>query len=349
MTDTMQAAVLHGARDLRVEDFVLPTLAPGMVLVRSRKVGICGSDLHYFHHGFCAAFVPDRPFILGHEVAGEVYAVAPDVSGVKPGQRVALNPARSCGLCSYCKAGRINLCRSTVMLGSASTTPPTNGGLAGLVSVRADQCHLLPDGIDDALGAMIEPLAVALHAVKRAAPVDGKRVLITGAGTIGLLAGLSARAFGALPVTVSDLVSERRAKALELGLDAALDPAAPNFATAAAELAPDGFDIVFEASGAPPALRSTFDLVRPGGTIVQIGTLGTADIPLPANLVMNREINFIGSLRYGDVFDEAIRLVAAERIPLRPLLSEAFPLSEAVHAFDLAGGRGRAFKVQIAI
>jgi len=349
MSDTMQAAVLHGARDLRVEDFALPTLAPGMVLVRNRKVGICGSDLHYFHHGFCAAFVPDRPFILGHEVAGEVYAVAPDVTAVKLGQRVALNPARSCGLCSYCKTGRINLCPSTIMLGSASTTPPTNGGLAALVTVRADQCHLLPIEIDDTLGAMIEPLAVALHAVKRAAPIDGKRVLITGAGAIGLFAGLTARAFGALPVAVSDLVPERRAKAIELGLDAALDPAALNFAAAAADLAPDGFDIVFEASGAPPALRATFDLVRPGGTIVQIGTLGTADIPLPANLVMNREINFIGSLRYGDVFDEAIRLVAAGRIPLRPLLSEVFPLSEAVRAFDLAGSRSQAFKVQIEV
>jgi L-idonate 5-dehydrogenase len=100
MSDTMQAAVLHGARDLRIEDFAQPTLAPGMVLVRSRKVGICGSDLHYFHHGYCASFVPDRPFILGHEVAGEVYSVAPDVTSIKPGQRVALNPARPCGLCS---------------------------------------------------------------------------------------------------------------------------------------------------------------------------------------------------------------------------------------------------------
>jgi L-idonate 5-dehydrogenase len=349
MSETMQAAVLHGARDLRIEEFALPTLAPGMVLVRSRKVGICGSDLHYFHDGYCAAFVPDRPFILGHEVAGEIYAVAPDVTSVKPGQRVAINPARACGICAYCKAGRINLCRKTIFLGSASNTPPTNGGLANLVSVRADQCHPLPDDMDDALGAMIEPLAVSLHAVKRAGPIDGKRVLITGAGTIGLLAGLTARAFGALPVTVSDLVPERRAKALELGLDAALDPASSNFAAAAASLAPDGFDIVFEASGAPPALRGAFDLVRPGGTIVQIGTLGTADIPLPANLIMNREINFIGSMRYGDVFDECIRLVAAGRIPLRPLLSEVFPLSQAVRAFDLASSRSQAFKVQIAI
>jgi L-idonate 5-dehydrogenase len=349
MPETMQAAVLHGAHDLRIEEFALPTLAPGMVLVRSRKVGICGSDLHYFHHGYCAAFVPDRPFILGHEVAGEVYAVAPGVTAVKVGQRVAVNPARSCGICSYCKAGRINLCRNTIFLGSASTTPPTNGALAGLVTVRADQCHLLPDDMDDALGAMIEPLAVAVHAVKRAAPIDGKRVLITGAGTIGLLVGLTARAFGALPVTVSDLVPERRAKAIELGLDAALDPAAPSFAAAAASLAPDGFDIVFEASGAAPALRGAFDLVRPGGTIVQIGTLGTADIPLPANLIMNREINFIGSMRYGDVFDECIRLVAAGRIPLRPLLSEVFPLSEVGRAFDLASSRSQAFKVQIAV
>jgi L-idonate 5-dehydrogenase len=345
----MRAAVLHGPRDIRIESYRQPDLAPGMVLLRSRCVGICGSDQHYFEHGYCATFVPDRPFVLGHEIAAQIAAVADDVAHLRPGQRVAVNPARNCGLCEYCKAGRINLCAHNIMLGSASTKPPTDGGLAEFVAVRADQCHPLPDNIDESLGAMIEPFAVALHAVKRAGSVAGRRVLVTGAGAIGLLAAITARAFGAAPVAISDIVPERRAKARELGIDAVLDPSAADFAARAMELSGGGFEFVFEASGAPPALRSGIELARPGGTIVQIGTLGTAEIPLPVNRLMTKELNLIGSMRYGNVFDEAIRLVAAGRVDLRPLINEVFPLEDAVKAFEFAADKARSFKVLIQI
>jgi L-idonate 5-dehydrogenase len=195
---------------------------------------------------------------------------------------------------------------------------------------------------------MIEPFAVALHAVKRAGVIAGKRVLVTGAGTIGLLVALTAKTFGAVPVAISDIVSARRIKAEELGIDAVLDPSAKELSEQVRALTGDGFDLVFEASGAPPALRGAFELVRPGGTIVQIGTLGTADIPLPASLLMNKEINFIGSMRYGNVFDEAIRLVAAGRINLQPLLcNETIILSDSVRAFELAADKTQSFKVQI--
>src|SRR5580700_3555768 len=343
----MKAAALHGARDIRIEPYRQPELHAGMVLLRSRRVGICGTDLHYYEHGYNATFVPDRPFILGHEFTAEVAAVAPGVDAVKVGQRVTLNPARACGFCAYCKGGQINLCRKTIMLGSASTTPPTDGALAEFVTVRADQCHLLPDDMDDGAGAMMEPLSVALHAVKRAGTVSGKRVLVTGAGTIGLLVAMTARAFGAVPVAVSDIVAARRQKAVELGVDVALDPAARDLYDQVRELTGLGFDMVFEASGAPPALRAAFDLVRPGGTIVQIGTVGTADIPIPVNQIMVREINFRGSMRYGDTFDEAISLVAAGRIDVRSLINRVFPLDDSVKALHLAADKSAALKVQI--
>jgi L-idonate 5-dehydrogenase len=343
----MNAAVLHGARDLRIETWRQPELQPGMVLLRTRRVGICGTDLHYYEHGYNATFVPDRPFILGHELTAEVVAVAADVETVKTGERVTVNPARACGFCAYCKGGQINLCRKTIMLGSASTTPPTDGALAEFLTVRADQCHLLPADMDDGIGAMMEPLSVALHAVKRAGTVSGKRVLVTGGGTIGLLVAMTARAFGAVPVAVSDIVAARRSKALEVGADVALDPAAHDLQDQVRELTGLGFDMVFEASGAPPALRAAFDLVRPGGTIVQIGTVGTADIPIPVNQIMVREINFRGSMRYGDTFDEAIRLVAAGRIDVRPLINRIFPLDESVNALHFAADKTMALKVQI--
>src|SRR5262245_39878299 len=280
MKCTMTAAVLHGARDVRVEDYPRPELAPGQALLRVLRVGMCGSDLHYFQHGYCAGFVPTRPFVLGHELSAEVAAVADDVTGLRPGSRLPVNPARSCGNGEACRGGRRNLCPRTIMLGSASTRPPTDGAFAELVAVRADQCHALPETLDDAAGAMIEPLAVALHAVRRAGALQARRVLVSGAGTIGLLVGATARALGAASVVAMDTARGRRAAAVRLGAAQALDPLDPALSAAARELSRDGFDVVIEAAGAPASLRAAFDLVRPGGTIVQVGTLGAAGVPL---------------------------------------------------------------------
>ncbi|MEI6656377.1 MAG: zinc-binding dehydrogenase, partial [Verrucomicrobiota bacterium] len=259
------------------------------------------------------------------------------------------NPLITCGVCDYCKEGRGNLCRRTIMLGSASTSPPTDGAFAEFVMVRADQCHDLPLLMDDGVGALMEPLAVALQAVKRAGAVAGKRVLVTGGGPVGLLVMLVARAFGATPVALSDVVASRRHVALKLHADAVLDPAAEHFPERVHELTGAGFDVIFEASGAPPALRQAFDLVRPGGTIVQIGTLGTDDVPLPANHLMVHEIQFIGSFRYGNVFDEAIRLVSGGRIQLDPLVSEVFSLAQLPQAMHRALAKDDVIKVQVQI
>ncbi len=347
MNTSMRAAVLHAAKEIRLDSVPVPQLHPGMVLLRVRRAGICGSDLHYYEHGYCAAFVPTRPFILGHEFTAEVTAVADGVETISIGDRVTANPARSCGFCEHCKGGRPNLCRHLIMLGSASTTPPTDGAFAEYVVVRADQCHVLPETMDDGLGAMMEPFAVALHAVKRAGIISGKRVLVTGGGTIGLMTAMAARAYGATPVAVSDIVAARRAKALELGADVALDPAAANLNEQVRALTGDGFDVILEASGARPALRQAFDLIRPGGTIVQIGTLGTEDMPIPANQIMVKEINFIGSMRYGNVFDEAIRLVSSGRVNLQPLLSNVLPIADISRAMELAADKSNALKVHV--
>jgi L-idonate 5-dehydrogenase len=350
MNKTMKAVLLHGAKDLRLENFRMPDLLPGMVLLRIKRVGICGSDLHYFEDGYCGSFIPSRPFILGHELTAEVISVNGDSSSFPAiGSRVTVNPARTCGFCDYCKKGRSNLCPNTIMLGSGSTNPPTDGAMAEYVSVRADQCHLLPDSMDDGLGAMIEPLAVALHAVKRSGSVSGKKVLVTGGGTIGLLTALTAKAFGAVPVAVSDIVSERRKSALDCAVDLVLDPSEKNLNEKVKEITGDGFDVIFEASGARPALRQAFDLVRPGGSIVQIGTLGTEDIPIPANQVMVKEIKFLGSFRYGNVFDEAIRLVESGRIDLQPFITGILPMNDITKAMHLAADKLHALKVQVQI
>lgn len=345
---TMDAALLHGASDIRIESMPTPDLEAEMVLLRIRRVGICGSDLHYHAHGKCGAFVPTRPFVMGHELCAEIVALGVGVDSLELGQRVTVNPARSCGRCHDCKTGRPNLCRAIIMLGSASTTPPTDGAMAEFVAVRADQCHVVPAAIDDGLAAMMEPFAVALHAVKRAGAVAGKRVLVTGGGTIGLLTAIAARAYGATLVVVSDVVDTRLEKACSLGVDATLNPALASFSSDVSALTGgDGFDLIWEASGAPQALRQAFDLIRVGGTIVQIGTLGTDDIPLPANQVMVKEINFIGSMRYGDVFDEAIQLVASGRVDLQPFITVVFPFTETAQAMVAAADKSSALKIQI--
>lgn len=348
MNDTMEAAVLHGAKDIRVERFQMPELLPGMVLLKIKRVGICGSDLHYFEDGYCGTFVPSRPFVLGHELTAEIIAVhgnAPNIPAI--GARVTVNPARVCGYCDYCKSGQFNLCRNIIMLGSGSTIPPTDGAMAEFVTVRADQCHLLPAGMDDGFGAMIEPLAVGLHAIKQAGTISGKKVLVTGGGTIGLLTAITAKAFGAVPVVVSDIVQERRIYALNSGVDSVLDPADKNLLNQVQDISGDGFDVIFEASGARTALRQAFDLVRPGGTIVQIGTLDTGDVPLPANQIMAKEIHFIGSFRYGNIFDEAIMLVHSGKINLKPFITNVLSINDINKAMILAADKVNSLKVQL--
>ena len=347
MSAMMRAAVLEAAGKISIRSVPVPVPGAGMVRLRVRRAGICGSDLHYFEHGCCGAFVPTRPFVLGHEFAAEVAALGDGVDGLTVGDRVTANPARACGVCDHCKGGRGNLCRRTIMLGSASTTPPTDGAFAEFVVVRADQCHPLPSGLDDGAGAMLEPLAVALHAVKRAGTVSGRRVLVTGGGPIGVLVALTAKAFGAVPVALSDVVEGRRATARTLGVEATLDPMSPRLLDEVRELAGEGFDVVFEASGAKAALRQAFDLVRSGGTIVQIGTLGTEEIPLPANQLMVREITLVGSMRYGNVFGEAIRLVESGRINVRGLISDVRPLADVAEALRVASGKSAVLKVQL--
>jgi L-idonate 5-dehydrogenase len=347
MSASMLAAVLHAARDLRVEPRPVPELSPGMVLLRVRRGGICGSDVHYFEEGRVGSFVVTAPFVLGHEVCGEVAAVADGVTTTSVGQRVVVNPARQCGHCDYCRAGRGNLCRNLRMLGSASTRPPTDGGFSEYLRVGAEQCYPMPEGMDDGLGAMMEPFAVALQAMTRAGSVASRRVLVSGGGPIGLLIAIAARAFGATTVALSDPVAERRETASGVGADAVLDPGAPSFEADVAHLTDDGFDVLFEASGSAVALRQAFSQVRRGGTIVQVGSFSEPEVALPMSQLLVRELVLTGSFRYGDVWPQAIRLVASGRVNLRPLISRVFPLRQAREALELACVRGGAVKVQL--
>lgn len=346
---TMQAGVLHGSRDVRLEVRTRLAPAPGQVRLRVQRAGICGSDIHYFVHGYCGRFVPTRPFVLGHEFVAAVDETGEGVTSPLVGERVVVNPAASCGHCDACRIGRGNLCQHVVMLGSASTTPPTDGAFAEYVVVPARQCYTLPENVSDADAAMIEPLSVVLHAIHRCGGVDGARVLVTGGGPIGLLAARAARSLGAALTTVSEPSAGRRRLAAELAADQALNPMADDFVDAALAASDGGFDIVLEASGAAAAVRSAFAVVRRGGRIVQIGTVGGNDVSLPVNDLMAREIDFIGSFRYVAEFSQALRLIAGGRIHFDGFVTATLPLSKLSMALELASSDAEALKVQLVV
>lgn len=346
MTGLAACFVLHEKRDVRREERPIHDPPPGHALIRMRRMGICGSDMHYYQDGRLGAFIPTRPFVLGHEGFGEVAAVAADVTDLQPGTRVALDPARPCLACRYCRTGRDNLCPHTSYLGSAATDPPTDGLFSEFLIFPAANCHPLPDAIEDAAAALIEPLAVAMHAVRQAGSISGARVLVTGGGAIGQLLLAVARAYGASKLALSDPIAARRAFATETGARIVLDPTSDVTLERAFRASEGGFDVAFEASGAPVALRQALHLLRPGGTVVQVGSLPT-DVEVPGNLIMKRELRLVGSFRFAYVFPAAIELAASGLIDLRRLVTRTFPLDQFDAAMQMALAREAAIKVHL--
>lgn len=338
------AATLYGAEDLRVVARDLGPLEPGRVRVRFRAGGICGSDLHYFRHGRTGDFVVTSPLVLGHEMAGEIVAIAGAAPGLAAGDMVAVNPSRWCGRCARCREGRPNLCENIYFMGSASKTPHMQGGFSTLFDVTPAQCVKLPAGVAPAAAALAEPLAVCLHAVARAGDLAGARIVLFGAGPIGLLTMLAARRAGAAEVIVCDVAAAPLAVAARLGADRVVDlaGAAAAFAEAAAT-AP--FDVAFEISGTPAGVASAIGAVRRGGTVVQIGNLPGGAVPVPANAVMAKELDFKGSFRFGDEFARAVALIAAGDIDVTALVTAERPLAQAPDAFRLALDRSQSVKV----
>ena len=360
----MQAIYLDKARTLNERETDNPTAGPGEALIRVHTMGICGSDIEYYLHGKIGAFVPVAPLVLGHEFAGEVIAIGPPVTspvtgetvstkptpgtggyGVEVGARVAIDPSIPCRVCEYCRSGRHNLCTNLRFVGTAATVPHINGGLAEYVTVPVANCYLVSEHLSWGEGACLEPLSVAVHAVLRPGTITGAKVLVTGGGTIGQFAALTARGMGASVVAVSDLQKCRLDFALEQGADYGIDPRNTDEMARIQEQT-GGFDLIFEASGAPAAVRDNLELVKRGGTIVQIGSIGS-EVELPANLIMAKELRYMGSFRYGDIYPLSMDLLTSRRVDVRPLISATFPRAESSAAFELAAERANAIKVQI--
>jgi L-idonate 5-dehydrogenase len=339
----MDALVIHAARDLRVEDVPTPEVQANQLRVRVRFGGICGSDLHYFQDGGFGTVRVKEPMVLGHEVAGMIEQVGSAVTGFAIGDRIAISPSLPCGACRYCQEGLQNHCLDMRYFGSAMRTPHVQGAFRREIVVERGQAYKLAATVSDEEGAMAEPLAVALHAVRRAGPLLGKNVLVTGCGPIGALAVIAARRAGASNIVVTDIGDYTLRSALKVGADQALNVASHPDALKAFAADKGQFDVLFEASGNERALRGAFDAVRPRGIIVQVGIGG--EMTLPINTIVAKEFDLRGTFRFHEEFGIAVDLLNKGLVDVKPLISATVPFRDAGRAFALAADRSQAMKV----
>ncbi|WP_298952774.1 L-idonate 5-dehydrogenase [uncultured Methylobacterium sp.] len=343
----MKSVVIHPPHRLSVEDRAPEAPGPGQVTVAIKAGGICGSDLHYYRHGGFGTVRVREPMVLGHEVAGLVTAVAPDVRGIAVGARVAVNPSRPCRACRYCLDGLPNHCEAMRFYGSAMPFPHVQGAFREELVCDAVQCAPVAGDVAYEELALCEPLAVVLHGARRAGPLLGQRVLVTGSGPIGALAVAVCRHFGAREVTVTDVVPEPLAVARRLGADRAVDVAAQPEVLTGWAAGKGTFDVLFECSGNEGAIRSALAALRPRAVVVQLGLAG-GEIAVPLNLMVAKELELRGSFRFHEEFALAAELIGTRRLDLRPLLTRTYRVDDAVAAFEAAGDRRTAMKVHLA-
>ncbi len=334
---TTEALVVHGRGDLRLETMSIASPGPGQVSVAPRWGGICGSDLHYVQHGGVGASVLRAPMVLGHEVSAVVVAPGDGVSGFRAGDPVAIHPALPCGHCPECRRDMRHLCRDMRFLGSAALVPHTDGGFRRVMVVSARQLRALPPGLDLRRAAIAEPLAVALHAVSRAGTVAGRTVLVQGAGPIGALVVSALRLHGAGRIVATDLHRHALSVACALGADEGWTPGEGD--------ADEAFDVVFEATGAIPALGTAIGRTRRAGVLVQVGMFPPGDVPVPLGQILARELDFRGTFRFDHEFDDALTALAAHPEIADRLVTRDFALSDYAAAFALSSDRSAASKV----
>jgi L-idonate 5-dehydrogenase len=341
----MKAVVIHAAKDLRIEDRAPKEPGPGQVEVKLATGGICGSDLHYFNHGGFGAIRLKEPMILGHEVAGHITKLGTGVECLTIGQLVGVSPSRPCFCCKYCREGMHNQCLNMQFYGSAMPFPHIQGAFRESLVAQAWQC-VAADGLSAGEAAMAEPLAVTLHATRRAGEMVGKSVLVTGCGPIGVLAILAARRAGANFIVATDLSDFTLAVAKKAGADIVLNTGVAPEALDAYKPNKGTFDVLYECSGAQAALSSAIAVMRPGATILQLGLGGDMSVPMMA--ITAKELSLKGSFRFHGEYPIGMGLMQKGLIDVKPLISETVSLAEARRGFELASDRSKAMKVQIA-
>ncbi|MGZ8512541.1 MAG: NAD(P)-dependent alcohol dehydrogenase [Candidatus Limnocylindria bacterium] len=338
VTGQNRAAVLHGPGDVRVEERAIPEPGSREILVEIAAVGVCGSDIHYYEHGRIGSFVVREPMVLGHESAGRVVAHGPGASKHAVGDRVTLEPGVPCGNCRECRSGRYNLCRDVRFF----ATPPIDGAFANYVTIHEDFAFALPDSVSDEAGALMEPLSVGVWACQKANVTAGDRVLVTGAGPIGLLAAQCARAFGATEITVTDVNPDRLALAGRTGATRTINVAEEPLEHSGVEA-----DALIECSGHPSSLKAGIAALRPAGTAVLVGMGPEEEGVVPLSLIQNRELWVTGTFRYANTYPTAIALAANGKVDLEAIITGHYGLDEAEAALRVGREDPTAVKVMV--
>jgi D-xylulose reductase len=341
----MEALVLEEAHRITLRDIALPqVVGPRDVKIRIHTVGICGSDVHYFQHGSIGPFVVNEPMVLGHEASGTVVEVGAEVSNLKPGDRVCMEPGVPDADSRATREGMYNLDPAVRFW----ATPPIHGCLTPFVVHPAAFTFKLPDNVSFAEGAIVEPLSIGLQAAKKAAIKPGDVAVVIGAGTIGMMTTLAALAGGCSRVIVCDLVPEKLALIGNTPGVTTVDIRSRKALDVVAELTGGwGANIVFEASGSTKAFENITDLLCPGACLVLVG-MPPKKVEMDIVAIQCKEIRIESVFRYANIFPRAIQLIASGRIDVKPFISRSFAFKDGVNAFDEAS-RGLASDVKVQI
>lgn len=318
---------------MEIRDIEMPEAGAKEVLVELEYVGICGSDVHYFHDGRCGDYKVEGDFMLGHECAGTVIALGEGVEHLKVGDKVALEPGITCGQCEFCKTGRYNLCPDVQFL----ATPPVQGCYENYIAFPENMCFKLPDNISTKEGALVEPLSVGMHAANQGDVKLGDSVVILGAGCIGLVTLLACKAHGATDITVVDVIPKRLDYALKLGATRVINGREADAVGEVDKLTDGaGVDKVFETAGSPITIQQTPYMVKNGGTIVLVGISAKEKIEYNFAKIMAKEARIESVFRYRNIYPQAIAAIADGIIDVSGIVTHEFDFDDIQEAFDCA-------------
>ena len=331
MKGTMKTAVMLGIGKMGFEQRPIPVPKDDEVLVKLEYVGICGSDLHYYESGAIGDYVVEPPFVLGHEPGGTVVEVGANVKHLKVGDRVALEPGKTCGHCEFCRTGRYNLCPDVVFF----ATPPVDGVFQEYVAHEAALCFKLPENVSTLEGALIEPLAVGFHAARQGGAQAGQTAVVTGSGCIGLVSMMALKAMGVSKVYVVDVMEKRLEKAIELGADGVINASKDDVVSKVMELTEGkGTDLVIETAGTQITTIQAIRMAKKGSTIVLVGYSRTGELTLPVSLALDKELTFKTVFRYRHIYPMAIEAVAAGKVNLKGIVTNYYDLDDVQQAMD---------------
>lgn len=331
MEKKMKVAVMNGVGKMGFVEREIPQPADNEVLVKLEYVGICGSDMHYYETGRIGDYVVEPPFVLGHEPGGVVVEVGKNVTHLKVGDRVALEPGKTCRHCEYCREGKYNLCPDVVFF----ATPPVDGVFQEYVAHEAALCFKLPENVDTLEGALIEPLAVGFHAANQGGAHAGQTAVVFGAGCIGLVSMMALKAEGVSRVYVVDIMQKRLDKAMELGATGVINSMKTDVQEEIGRLTEGkGVDLVIETAGMEVTTRQAIHVTKKGATIVLVGYSKTGEMTLPLSLALDKELTFKTVFRYRHIYPMAIEAVASGKVNLKGIVSNIFNFDDIQAAMD---------------